>query len=160
MKQFQEPSKQRIDEVVIEKQKVIPDNRGRLGEILRVDDQNFKGFGQCYFTTGLPNVVKAFHIHKIAWDYWYVVHGDIQLVLFDDRDNSPTKGLINVFYIGVHNPSSVLIPPYVVHGFKTISEHEAIIINIPSEPYDYTNPDEYRIEPHGVVPFDWNKVDG
>jgi dTDP-4-dehydrorhamnose 3,5-epimerase len=160
MKQWQAPSKQLIDGVVVKQRKVIPDNRGRLGEILRCDEDQFKKFGQVYFTTGYPGVVKAFHLHKVAWDYWYVVHGMIQLVLFDERDSSLTKGVLNVFHIGEHNPSSVLIPPYVIHGFKTVSEHEAIIINVPSEPYNYKDPDEFRTEPHGYVPHDWNRVDG
>lgn len=160
MKQFEPPSRTIIDGVVVQQRKVIVDNRGRLGEILRKDDPNFKGFGQAYFTTGRVGVVKAFHLHKIAWDYWYVAHGDIQLVLYDGRQGSKTEGIVNVLYLGEHNPISVLIPPHVVHGFKTVSAYESIIINIPSEPYDYQNPDEYRIPPHGTIPFDWSKIDG
>ena len=46
-----------IDGVIIKKLKVIPDERGRLMEIMRSDDTFFKKFGQVYMTTAYPGVV-------------------------------------------------------------------------------------------------------
>ncbi len=45
---------------------VIPDDRGRLMEILRCDDELFSRFGQVYMTTTYPDVVKAWHMHRAA----------------------------------------------------------------------------------------------
>lgn len=160
MKQFVQPSKELINGVIIKKCNTIPDDRGRLTEIIRCDDILLEKFGQCYLTTGYPNIVKAFHYHEKQTDVWHVIKGRIKLVLYDDRDQSPTKNMINILYMGEHNPITVKIPPKVIHGFKTVSQEEAYIINIPSEPYNYTDPDEFRIEPHGVIPHDWNKIDG
>ena len=53
-----------IDGVKVKKLKIIPDDRGRLMEILRADDGIFKKFGQVYMTTAFPGVVKAWHYHK------------------------------------------------------------------------------------------------
>lgn len=150
-----------INDVETRVVKVIPDERGRLGEILRSDSDLFKKFGQVYFTSAYPGVVKAWHYHKIQTDYFFCVKGMTKLVLYDSRENSSTKGLINEFFIGEHNPLLVVIPPMVYHGFKTISAEEALMINVPTETYNYKNPDEYRLDPHSdKIPYDWARKDG
>ncbi|RLA81501.1 MAG: dTDP-4-dehydrorhamnose 3,5-epimerase [Deltaproteobacteria bacterium] len=150
-----------IDGVRVKQLKVIPDERGRVMEILRRDDDLFKGFGQVYMTTTYPNVVKAWHYHKVQTDNVAVVKGMLKLVLYDARKDSPTKGEVNEFFIGDYNPLLVQIPPGVYHGWMCISEEEAIVINIPTEPYRRESPDEYRIHPHeNDIPYDWARKDG
>jgi len=150
-----------IDGVCIKKLKVIPDERGRLMEILRSDDDLFQKFGQVYMTTTYPGVVKAWHFHKKQTDNVACVHGMIKLALYDSREDSPTFQEIDEFYIGVHNPILVQIPAGVYHGWMCVSAEEAIIVNIPTEVYDYIHPDEHRIDPHeNDIPYDWNRKDG
>lgn len=141
--------------------RVIPDERGRLGEILRSDSELFRKFGQVYFTCAYPGVVKAWHYHKLQTDHFFCVKGMAKVVLFDAREDSPTHGLINEFFIGEHNPQLVVIPPMVYHGFKTISQEEAVMINVPTETYNYENPDEFRLDAHtDKIPYDWERKDG
>jgi len=141
--------------------RVIPDERGRVMEILRADDDLFLKFGQVYITTTYPQVVKAWHYHKVQTDHICALQGMIKLVLYDSREGSPTKGEINEFFMGVHNPLLVQVPKEIYHGWKCISEKEAVIINIPDEVYLYSAPDEYRLPPHGKeVPYDWARRDG
>lgn len=141
--------------------KVIPDERGRLMEILRSDDELFIRFGQIYITTGYPGVVKAWHYHKKQWDNFCVVKGMMKVVLYDDRDDSKTRGEVMEFFMGEHNPMVLRIPPLVYHGFKCISETEALLVNIPTETYNYGSPDEYRIHPHdNDIPYSWKRKDG
>ena len=90
--------------------RVIPDERGRVMEILRADDDLFLKFGQVYITTTYPQVVKAWHYHKVQTDHICAIQGMIKLVLYDPREGSPTKGEINEFFIGVHNPLLVQVP--------------------------------------------------
>ncbi len=148
-----------IEGVRTKKLKVIPDERGRLAEILRSDDEIFIKFGQVYFTTVYPGVVKAWHYHKKQYDNFCVVKGMLKLVLYDTREDSPTKGEINEFFIGDHNPMLVQIPNNVYHGFKGISETETVVINISTEPYSPDNPDEFRKPAHGEIPYDWSRQD-
>jgi dTDP-4-dehydrorhamnose 3,5-epimerase len=55
----------------------------------------------------------------------------------------------------------VHIPPFVYHGFKCISEDEAIVVNTPTEVYNYQEPDEFRLPAHNSnIPYDWNRKDG
>jgi dTDP-4-dehydrorhamnose 3,5-epimerase len=74
-----------IEGVKVKNLKVIPDERGRLMEILRCDDDMFVTFGQVYMTTTYPGVVKAWHYHRKQDDFITCVKGMLKLVLFDDR---------------------------------------------------------------------------
>lgn len=150
-----------INGVKVKKLKVIPDERGRLMEILRKDDELFQKFGQVYMTTTIPGVVKAWHFHKKQTDNVTCVQGMIKLVLYDSREDSSTKGNVDEFYLGIHNPLLVQIPACVYHGWMCVSEEEAVIVNIPTEVYLYQQPDEFRINPHkNDIPYDWRRKDG
>ena len=141
--------------------RVIPDERGRLFEMLRRDDALFRKFGQIYCTTVNRGVVKGWHYHKQQYDNFVCVGGMIKLVAYDGRRGSSTRGQVNEFFIGVHNPLLVQIPPGVWHGFKGLTDPEAIVINVSSEPYHHAKPDEYRVDPHqNDIPYDWNHRDG
>jgi len=154
-----------ISGVQLQTLKVIPDERGRLMEILRRDDPFFREFGQVYLTTAYPGVVKAWHYHKKQYDNLVVISGMLKVALFDDREDSPTRGQVDQFFLGDYNPQLLHIPPGVYHGFKCISLQEALVINCPSEPYNYEEPDEYRLPPHAPatkmkIPYDWGRKDG
>ena len=141
--------------------RVIADERGRLFEMLRRDEPLFTKFGQVYCTTVNCGVVKGWHYHKRQVDNFVCVSGMIKLVAYDGRAGSPTKGLVNEFVIGTHAPRLVQIPAGVHHGFKGLTEPEAIVINIPTEPYRRAKPDEYRLPPHdNDIPYDWSRKDG
>jgi len=150
-----------IEAVAVRHAKVLPDQRGRLGEIFRADDPWFEKFGQVYFTTTYPGVVKAWHYHKKQTDHCYVARGMVKIALYDQRGESPTKGVVNELYLGEHCPGLVRIPPGVLHGWMCVSRQEAYIINVVSEMYDYASPDESRIDPHdNDIPYDWARKDG
>ena len=150
-----------IERVKTKTLKVIPDERGRVMEILRADDDFFEKFGQVYMTTTYPGVVKAWHMHKNQTDNVSCIQGMIKLALYDSREDSPTYKEVNEFFLGIHSPMLVQIPPGVFHGWMCVSEEEAVIINVPTEVYDYENPDEQRLDPHqNDIPYDWKRKDG
>ncbi|MGO9139121.1 MAG: dTDP-4-dehydrorhamnose 3,5-epimerase family protein [Syntrophales bacterium] len=150
-----------IEGVMVKKLKVIPDERGRLMEILRIDDEMYKKFGQVYMTTAYPGVVKGWHYHKKQYDNMAVVKGMMKIVLYDGRMDSSTYGEINEFFVGEHDPVLIHIPPFVYHGFKCISREEAIVVNTPTDAYDYREPDEFRVHPHdNDIPYEWDRKDG
>ena len=151
----------RIDGVRTKALRLIPDERGWLMEILRCDDPDFfTRFGQVYTSATYPGVVKAWHYHERQIDNFACIAGMVKLVLIDTRDDSPTRGVINEFFIGVQNPTLVQVPSLVYHGWKCISTEPSLVINVPSEPYDREDPDEYRLAPHGTLPYDWTRKDG
>lgn len=149
-----------IDGVRTKTLRLVPDERGWLMEILRVDDAIFDRFGQVYVSGTYPGVVKAWHYHERQIDHFACVAGMIKLVLIDTRDGSPTRDRVNEFFIGSQNPVLVRIPNLVHHGWKCISCEPSLVVNVPTEPYRYDDPDEYRLAPHGALPYDWARKDG
>ncbi|MCB1220462.1 MAG: dTDP-4-dehydrorhamnose 3,5-epimerase family protein [Planctomycetales bacterium] len=150
-----------IHGVAVKELKLIPDERGFLMEILRADDAIYDRFGQAYVTAAYPGVVKAWHYHRLQTDHFCVLNGMAKVVLYDSRDDSPTKGEINEFYIGEQRRQVIKIPNFVYHGYKNIGTDVCLLLNIPTETYNYSEPDEYRIDPHsGEIPYDWNRRDG
>lgn len=150
-------AKQLIDGVKVKQLRPIPDERGWLMEMFRSDWPEFERFGQMYMTACYPGVVKAWHYHKKQDDHFVCVRGMAKVVLYDAREGSPTKGLVNEFFMGERNPMLLKIPKGVYHGFKGISTEEAWIINVPTELYNYSEPDEYRLPYDSAdIPYDWD----
>ena len=99
-----------IDGVLIHPLKQIPDERGKIMHMLRSDDLHFEQFGEIYFSTVYPGVVKGWHLHTEMTLNYAVVFGMIKLVLYDDRKMSPTKGEVQVIFVGDANYVLVKIP--------------------------------------------------
>ncbi len=150
-----------IEGVRVKKLRVIPDERGYLMEMLRDDDEFFQKFGQVYLSVVYPGVVKGWHYHKKQTDHFVFVRGMAKVVLYDGRDVSPTRGQVNEFFMGEHNPILLVIPPLVLHGMKGVGTEPAYLVNVPTEHYVYDQPDEFRVDPHSKdVPYDWSHRDG
>ncbi len=153
-------SRVRIQDVRTKSLRLIPDERGFLMEMLRADDDVFTKFGQVYVSATYPGAVKAWHYHERQVDNFVCVAGMVKLVLVDTREDSPTKGAVNEFFLGTQNPTLVQVPNLVYHGWKCISQEMALVVNTPNEPYRYDAPDEFRLAPHGTLPYDWTRQDG
>jgi len=151
-----------ISGVKTKKLKLIPDERGWLMEILRSDDgEFFEKFGQVYVTACYPNVYKAWHYHKLQDDHFCCIKGMAKVVLYDNREGSPTKGKINEFHMGELNPSLLRIPKMVLHGFTAEGHEPAFILNVPTEVYKYDKPDEHRMPYDSPdIPYDWKLKHG
>ena len=90
---------QMIEGVVVQKLKQIPDGRGRIMHMLRVDNLLFETFGEIYFSEVLPSVVKAWKNHKRMTQLFAVPVGTIKLVIYDDRENSISKGKVQILEV-------------------------------------------------------------
>ena len=150
-----------ISGVKVRKLRLVPDERGWLMEMLRSDWEEFEKFGQTYVTACYPGVVKAWHYHKNQTDHFICISGMAKVALYDPRDNSPTKGMVNEFFMGNLNPILVKIPNMVYHGFTAIGNKMTIIVNVPTERYNYEKPDEFRV-PYDdpSIPYKWEVRSG
>ena len=145
-----------IDGVKIKPLKKIPDERGAVYHMLRNGDTEFKKFGEIYFSTAYPGVVKGWHLHKKMTLNYAVISGMVKLVLYDNREDSPTKGEIMEIFIGEENYSLVTIPPLVWNGYKTIGIQKTIVANCSDLPH---NPSEIeRLDPlkNDIIPYEWD----
>jgi dTDP-4-dehydrorhamnose 3,5-epimerase len=153
--------KRLIAGVKVRRLPVFPDERGVLTEVLRSDDPEYPTFGQAYLTTTYAGTVKGWHYHERQTDMICCVSGEVKLALYDARGGSETRGLVNEVFLGDSNRLLVKVPKGIHHGWKSIGQGPAIIINIPDQLYDYDAPDEHRIDPHdNDIPYDWARRDG
>ena len=143
--------------VKIKKLNIICDDRGFLTEVLKFGEETFRNIKQTTYTETYPGVIKAFHYHKKQTDIWFVVKGMAQVVLYDLRKTSPTKGETNVFYMGEKNPILLLIPPMVAHGYRVLGNQPVGLFYHTDKPYNPKKPDEYRIPfDDPKIGFDWS----
>lgn len=136
--------------------KVIRDDRGFLMEMLRCDDKLFKKFGQLYLTVCNPGYVKGWHYHKKQTDNFVVVKGNAKVVLYDIRKNSNTRVKIQEVFMGEKNSILLKIPPFILHGITPVDNNPVYLINCPTLPYNYDNPDEFKINfKSEKIPYKW-----
>ena len=146
-----------IEGVEVKRLTTHADERGALIELIRRDDLIFEGFGQCYFSISYPGVIRGWHYHRKQTDYFSCVSGMIKVPLYDMRENSPTYGVINEFFMGDLNRIVLKIPIGVLHGFKNVGTTPCYLVNFPTEPYSADDPDEYRIPFDSPdIPYDWD----
>lgn len=148
-----------IDGVSVKPLRRIPDERGFIMHMLSSNDPEFQQFGEIYFSTIYPGVIKAWHLHSEMTLNYAVVVGMIKLVLCDQREGSPTQGEIQVLYIGQENYQLVTIPPFVWNGFKGVGDHMSIVANCATHPHDPT--EIRRIDPFdSSIDYDWGLKHG
>lgn len=149
-----------IEGVQIHPLRKIADERGVVMHMLRSDDPHFEQFGEIYFSSIYPNVIKAWHLHKRMTLNYAVIIGEVKLVLFDERDDSPTHGRFQEIFIGESNYCLVTIPPMIWNGFKAVGNQRAIIANCSSIPH---HPGELeRADPtsHEIISYNWGTRHG
>lgn len=132
----------------------IPDERGTVYHMLRDSDPHFRGFGEVYFSSVYPGVVKAWKNHRRVTVNYACPHGRVKVVLWDDREDSTTRdGLMEVF-LGPDHHALVVIPPGVWSGFQGMSRPVALVANCATEVHD---PEEFRRLPSDTdrIPYRW-----
>jgi dTDP-4-dehydrorhamnose 3,5-epimerase len=144
---------------VIEGVRVVPlariaDERGTVMHMLKRTDPHFIEFGEIYFSTVYPGVIKGWHRHREMTLSYACIHGRIKLVLFDDRPDSPTRSELMELFLGPDSYSLVQIPPGVWNGFKGIGTERAIVANCSTHPHDPSRSE--RLDPFdNDIPYDW-----
>ncbi len=134
----------------------IPDERGTVMHMLKASDPHFAGFGEIYFTTVYPGVVKGWHLHhRMILNYACVV-GAIKLVLFDDRPDSPTRSEVATFVIGPEVGYSLIqIPTGIWNGFQGLGSQPSMVANCASQPH--TREFSERLDPFDPrIPYRWD----
>ena len=150
-----------IEGVEVRPLKKNVDERGYLCELLRKDWGIFKDFAMAYFSVTFPGVVRGWHRHPRIkqTDYMCILQGTGKIVVYDDREHSSTKGVINEFVIGEDNLMLVRIPGECWHGFKALGVKPVLLVNFPTSVYDYEKPDEERLPlDTDKIPYDWRLV--
>lgn len=148
-----------IHDVIITPLKQICDERGKVMHMLKSSDEHFKKFGEIYFSCVNPGAIKAWHIHEKMTLNYACISGMIKLVLYDDRKDSATNGIVQEIFIGDSNYQLVTIPANIWNGFKGISTKVSIVANcstIAHDPYEIRRLDPIKND----IPYDWSLKHG
>ncbi len=126
-----------IHDVVIRPLRRYCDARGWLVELFRHDEISEVYYPvMAYASETLPGIARGPHEHKDQTDFFaFIGPGDFKLYLWDARPTSPTFGVHQWLIVGKSQPTSVLIPPGVVHAYKNISEEPGLVFNAPNRLY-------------------------
>lgn len=144
-----------IHDVKVTPLRRIPDERGAVFHMLREDSAVFESFGEIYFSTVYPGVVKGWHLHHRMTLNYAVPIGMIKLVCYDDRPDSPTRGEVQEIHLGELNYALATIPPMVWNGFKGEGSTTALVANCATIPHDPAEIE--RMDPfENDVPYDWS----
>ena len=144
----------RIEGVLVTGLTRIADERGTILHMLRADDPHFSQFGEIYFSTVYPGAIKGWHIHRAMTLNYAVPVGRIKLVLYDDREESPTRGVLEEHFLGPDNYALVMVPPMVWNGFKGIGTDMALVANCATIAHDPAEIE--RMDPFDPsIPYDW-----
>lgn len=92
-----------------------------------------------------PGMVKGWNLHKQHEDRYAVVLGEMELVLFDPRSESPTFGQICRIRLSELDRCIVNVPANVWHADYNFGQKDTVVVNFPTMAYDYANPDKFRL---------------
>jgi len=136
-----------IDGVSVHEVLNVPKSHGYLTEIFRTDW--LRGMNvtvdQIFQVVLEPGAISAWHAHERVTDRLFVTRGLIRVVLFDNREDSPTRGLVNELRFGTVRPALIVVPPRVWHGIQNIASTESSVLNIVDSAYAYDDPDHWRV---------------
>ena len=144
-----------IDGVKIIPLRQIPDERGKIMQMLKSTDPHFTKFGEISFSTAYPGVVKAWHKRKTQTSNVAVILGKVKWVLYDDREHSKTKGELMEIFLGDDNYSLLQIPPGITSGYKTYGGTHSIVANCTDEAH--RDDGKINIDPFvNEIPYNWD----
>ena len=146
-----------IDGVKMKDVRNIVTKNGVTRELFRPDWGVVGGTVQHMIHVALrSHAISAWHMHEIQTDHIYPINGLGKLVLFDGREHSKTKGKVNQFNVSPMRPTLFVIPPGVWHGLQNMDTPEFQFINFFDRPYEYQNPDEWRLPWNtDQIPYKW-----
>ncbi|HCP46362.1 MAG TPA: dTDP-4-dehydrorhamnose 3,5-epimerase [Deltaproteobacteria bacterium] len=133
----------------------ISDERGTIHHMLKHTDPHFQQFGEIYFSSIHPGVVKGWHRHRDMTLNYACIHGRVKVVVYDCREESDTHGHLQEVFLGPDNYALVVIPPDLWNGFKGIGDTTAIVANCCTHAHDPRRSD--RMDPlANPIPYSWD----
>lgn len=144
-----------IKGVFIKPLRVISDDRGKVMRMLRNDAEYYLRFGEIYFSTINIGFIKGWKKHIKMTQHYAVPVGNIKLVLYDDRTDSNTYGMLQEIIIGESNYCLVRVPPGIWYAFRAEGEKTALIANcadIPHDPAESVMADLFS----KIIPYKWS----
>ncbi|MCW8899131.1 MAG: dTDP-4-dehydrorhamnose 3,5-epimerase [Gammaproteobacteria bacterium] len=140
-----------IDDVIITPLKIINVPGGDVFHAMKKNDSGFAGFGEAYFSTIEPGIIKAWKRHQNMTLNLIVPHGKIRFIIFDDR--ATDTGKVQEIILSRDNYCRLTVPPMVWMGFQGVATENSMLLNIASLSHDPEESDKKEIS---EIIFDWS----
>ena len=144
-----------VEGVAIREARTIPDHRGTV--CVAYDPRwrfTEEPLVYTYLVTLRPGSVKGWIRHQTYDDRLFLFQGAVKWVLYDDREGSPSRGLLNELYFDHHHRALLCIPRGVWHAVQNVGSGDAAMFNHPTEPYNYEAPDKMRLPlDNDLIPY-------
>jgi dTDP-4-dehydrorhamnose 3,5-epimerase len=150
-----------IDGVTVREVLHVPRDHGVITEMFRPEwDPSGLPVVQIYQSRLFAGALGAWSCHQRSTDRLFVSEGHVKIVLYDDRNGSSTRGRLMELHAGDARPCLVVVPPGIWHGLQSLGNIDALVLNFPTEAYNYGDPDHYRL-PHDSpeIPYAWKLSD-
>jgi dTDP-4-dehydrorhamnose 3,5-epimerase len=142
-----------------------PTHIDQRGSVVEVYDLRWNwhpdplSFIHCF--TIRPGFVKGWGLHKEHEDRYFIISGEMDLVLFDPRPKSSTYGRVCRIAMSDHNRCLVNIPTCVWHAEHNVGNTDVVAIDLPTKPYQHDNPDKYRLPINTpLIPYSFGDARG
>ncbi|MBT1159965.1 dTDP-4-dehydrorhamnose 3,5-epimerase family protein [Aminobacter anthyllidis] len=143
-----------IEGVRLQRLATRADKRGDLTVLLSALKEPIMSPPHVYLVSAEPRSIRAWVYHKRQSDRLAYTNGDVRVVLYDLRTDSPTYQKLNILDVGAANKVLLTIPPFVVHGVQNRGMAAATFVNMPTNVYDPENPDKSRVRyDHPGIPY-------
>ena len=114
-----------------------------------------------YMFTVRPGFVKGWGMHQRHADRYLVLFGQMEAVLYDERSDSPTHGLVARIVLSEYRRRLMSIPAGVWHADHNLGSSDVVVVNFPTIPYDHADPDKFRLPLNNDrIPFRFEHVQG
>jgi dTDP-4-dehydrorhamnose 3,5-epimerase len=143
-----------IEGLSVRKLKQIKDDNGMVMHMLKNRSDKLSNIKEVYFSLTYVNQVKAWKRHQKMSQQITVPMGEIKLVVYDDRVNSKTKGVVQELRVGIEHYDLIKIPPMVWYGFHCVSSTDALIVNCPDLEHDPEEVDRLS-SGDSYIPYEW-----
>lgn len=146
-----------INDVIIKKLQKFEDERGWLSEIWRTDELEYNPV-MGYVSFSRQGVVRGPHEHRKQSDcFVFAGPGDFEMYLWENREGRVNYRKMERMLVGESNPTLIIVPPGVVHGYKCVSPQGGYYVNLPDRLYKGKSKsdqvDEIRWEADPDSPF-------
>ena len=141
-----------IDGVLLTPLRKIFHPQGDVFHGMKKSDAGYVDFGEAYFSTITQGEIKAWKKHLQMTLNLVVPVGKIRFILFDDRENSPTKGIFNEFILSLENYARLTIPPQIWMAFQGLDEQN-LLLNIADLEH---SPDEIERKTLSEINYSWS----
>lgn len=144
-----------VDGVILTPLKTLFHPKGNVFHAMKKSDVGFNGFGEAYFSTVNCGDVKGWKKHTRMIMNLVVPMGEIRFVIYDDREESPSRGGYFDVSLSPANYHRLTVPPGVWLGFEGVGGGTNLLLNLADLEHD---PAESENIPLESISFDWSRV--